>query len=439
MPPLELPPPLAYFVADSKTATPSTRPTATPPVSTSSSSSAAPSLAQRLEHARDTRTLEDLTGEDLQRESQARSRVFRERAASLTPQGLTQAFQQAGVGQLSKGDSPASQRLGLKLVLWELMELASRMTPVQRQTELAHLKDITQLQHARSVPQTLNLLRLRFIALYAALDISSRHKDLETAKDPFSLQEMSAEDRGFALQIRAEQFRAQGFLCTPEESMRELAQLRRPLVMLNMDSQLLDCEADLRHAQFKGHYYYLTEDQRSAEVRKALDMSVLRKAHEMVWQRTVQLRECEFAAFAYAMGEQEGMAALKAALIPENLGTTQEAAQERTLLLRSKLLHGLMHHFESDDVALNRAHAILKDPTPLCGMSSQRLGHALRLRKEAFEQWLQAQPFDQRGTLARQELVEAFSLDIMTRLTIPLQATVGMLRLALASIAVLYL
>lgn len=446
MPLLELPALEVRQVAESKTSMSMSTSQRTASVneassstSSASSSTLEPPLEQRLACARDTSTLKGLEGEALTSESNTRRDVFRQWAATLTPASLPQAFRQAGV-ILSRPINGVSPPLAqLRLSLWEMMALAKQMSPAQRQAELTAIQDTSALKQASHPSHMAIVIRARCIALYASLEVTSRQADLEAASDVAALPAMTPEERRLVLQIRTEQFKAHCFLGTREQSVKELARLRQPGLMHLMEKELLDCETALRQAQLEANFYYLSASERSTEIRKALDMSALRKINPLAWERALQLREAEFAAYTSSIGEDEGDEAFRRALEAENLGTMLEASQERTLQLRQKLVLALMKHFSTDPQALARALAILKDPVSLTQMSSQRLEHTLRLRKAAFAQWLEAQPADRRAAIARRELQEAFDISRLTRLTIPLQATVGMLRLALAEVAARYL
>lgn len=445
MPLLQLPPLEAPPVVESK-ASGSTSRRAAPVIeassitSSASSSSQPATLAQRLAAVRDASTLKGLEGEALTQESNARREVFGQWAASLPPATLPQAFRQAGA-PMSRPSSvgvppPLAQ---MRLCLWEMMALADKMSPEQRQAELMANQDITALKKAIHPYHMAVLIRARFIALYTSLDAPNRQADLEAASDVTPLPALPPEERRLVLQIRGEQFKAQCFLGTHEQAVAELAQLRQPGLIHLMDNQLLACAIELRRVQFEANLYYLSPSERMNEVRKALDMSTLRKVNALVWERTLKLREAEFTAYTRSIGEDEGAEALHKALVPENLGNMLLAGQERTLLLRQRLVLALMKHFSTDQEALTRALAIIKDPVELVEMSPQRLQHALRLRKEAFAKWMEAHPVHQRTGLARAELAESFDINVLTRMTIPQQASLGLLRLSLAEVAMRYL
>lgn len=409
--------------------------------STSSSSSATPpaSLEQRLAAARDVVSLNALEGEALAQASKARREVFDQWAASLSPQALVRAFRQVGASLLLPLDDASTRRSELRLALWQMTSLTARMSTAQCEAELEANQDIQTLTQASQPSQMLLLMRARFIALHDAQEPAARQAALAATRDVTTLLSLAQDERRLTLQVRAEQFKAHSFLGQREQAIQELAQLRRPGVMVLMDNELLACETELREVEFQGWFYYLSPADRSAEIRKALDPSVLRKLNAQAWDRTLRLRDCEFAACAGVMGQSESAQAFLEALVPENLGTMLEAGQERTLQLRIKLVRALMQLFRSDTQLLGQALAGIKDPMPLALMSSQRLGHALRLRKEAFDQWIQSQPEDQRAAIVREELAEAFDVSRLTRLTVPLQASVGMLRLSLAEVAMRHL
>lgn len=445
MPFLQLPALEAATVAESKASGATSQRTASvieasSSTSSSSSSSLPAPLEQLLAAVRDVSSLKGLEGEALTRESNARREVFSEWAASLPRATLPQAFREAGAAmRRPSGVGMPPPLTQMRLCLWEMMSLAEKMSPEQRQAEIQAHQDISALKEASHPYHMSVLIRARFIALFNSLDAPSRQAALEAASDVTPLPAMTPEERRLVLQIRGEQFKAHCFLGTHEQAVAELAQLRQPGLMHLMDNDLLACESELRRVQFEANLFYLSPSQRAAEVRKALDMSALRKINALAWERTLKLREVEFAAYTRSIGEDEGAEALQKALVPENLGTMLEAGQERTLLLRQKLVLALMKQASTDPQALARALATLKDPVQLGEMSPQRLLHALRLRKQAFAKWMEAHPVHQRTVLARTELEASFDIQVLTRMTIPLQASTGLLRLSLAEVAMRYL